>query len=100
VELKGYQRDFLAAKANKLDPVVWVGKSGGSEQVVAALNEALSSHELVKVRFVSGKEERQETCRMLESKTESTLVRVLGNTGIFYREAPDPDDREIKLPRR
>ena len=100
VELKGYQRDYLAAAANKLEPAVRVGKHGGSEEVVTALDEALSRLELVKVRFVAGKESREETCRDLEARTSSTLIRVIGNVGIFYREALDPDNRRIRIPQR
>jgi RNA-binding protein len=100
VELKGYQRDYLAAAANKLEPAVRVGKHGGSQEVVSALDEALSRLELVKVRFVSGKESREEICRTLEAQTSSTLIRVIGNVGIFYREAKDPDDRQYRIPKR
>ncbi|MDI9455069.1 MAG: YhbY family RNA-binding protein, partial [Spirochaetota bacterium] len=44
-------RAFLKAQAHSLKPIVMVGKGGLSEQVVRALDEALSSHELVKVKF-------------------------------------------------
>ena len=100
MELKGYQRKYLSSLAQKLDPAVMVGKQGGSAQVEAALDEALSRLELVKIRFVAEKDHCEEICRDLEKRTSSTLVRVIGNTGVFYREAEDPDKRIIRIPEK
>ena len=57
MELKSYQRAFLRSHAQALDPVVSVGKDGASESVIKALDDALTAHELVKVRFHSFKED-------------------------------------------
>ena len=69
MELKSYQRAFLRSHAQALDPVVSVGKDGASDSVVKALDDALTVHELVKVRFHSFKDEVDSLSRYLEEKT-------------------------------
>lgn len=92
MELKSYQRAFLRSHAQALDPVVSVGKDGISDGVVAALDEALTAHELVKVRFHSFKDEVSELSRNLEERTKSTLVATTGFTAVFFRQdAKDPE---------
>ncbi len=97
MELKSYQRAFLRSHAQALDPVVSVGKDGISESVVLALDEALTCHELVKVRFQSFKDEIKELSIELEKKTKSTIVATTGFTTVFFRQDPKDPDRIYKL---
>jgi len=97
-KLKGQQRSYLSKQAQELKPVVYIGKNGLRETVIASLDKALSDHELVKVRFIDFKDDRQDLSRSLEEATGSVLVRVIGNVGIFYRAAENPEDRKYTLP--
>jgi len=97
-KLKGQQRSYLSKQAQELKPVVYIGKNGLRETVIASLDKALSDHELVKVRFIDFKDDRQDLSRSLEEATASVLVRVIGNVGIFYRPAEKPEDRKYTLP--
>ena len=58
LELAGFQKRHLRSLAQRLDPVVWVGDEGLSEGVLRALREALSAHELVKVRMRAPEDKR------------------------------------------
>jgi len=49
--LTGKQKRFLRAMGHHLEPVVLVGKDGLSEGLVSALDVALDTHELVKVKL-------------------------------------------------
>ena len=49
--LNGKQRRYLRALGHHRDPVVQVGKEGISEGLVSALDVALETHELVKVKL-------------------------------------------------
>ncbi len=92
MELKSYQRAFLRSKAQQLDPIVYVGKEGFTDGVVRALDSALLSHELVKVRFQSSKDEIAEISRKLEESTSSTFIATTGFTSVFFRQdAKDPE---------
>ena len=99
MDLKGYQRDYLSRKAHGLQPVVQIGKSGLTEQVAAAVDKALEDHELIKVKFVNSKEEKDDLARLAADKTGAVLVRVIGNIAIYYRHQSDPDRRVVHLPK-
>lgn len=95
--LNGKQRRFLRARGHHLEPVVLVGKDGLSEGLVAALDVALDTHELIKVKLgeAAGADRRALGVALAEAAA-AELVQVLGRTILLYRaRAEDP---EIVLP--
>jgi len=99
MDLKGYQRDYLSRKAHGLQPVVQIGKAGLTDPVAAAVDKALEDHELIKVKFVNSKEEKEELARLAAEQTGAVLVRIIGNIAIYYRYQSDPDKRVVHLPK-
>ena len=93
-QMKSKDRAYLRSEAQTLSPVVYVGKNGLTDSVVAALDEALDAHELVKVRFQAAKDETRPISETLAEKTASTLVATTGFTAVFYRRNPDPEKRK------
>jgi len=89
-------RSFLKAKAQEVKQVVMVGKGGLDQRIIKALDEALASHELVKVKFQAFKDEKRELSEELALKTESDLVTIIGFIATFYRSS---DQHLINIPR-
>ena len=58
---------------------------------------SLKSNELIKVKFNEYKEDRAEYANDIALRTDSTLVRIIGNVAIFFKENEDPSKRKIKL---
>lgn len=81
------QRAEFRSKAQSLSPIVMVGQNGVSESVIAALDEALECHELVKVKFQDFKEDTKDLSLQLEKETASTLIATTGFTAVFYRKS-------------
>ena len=79
-------RANLRSKAQTLDPVVMVGHDGISSGVISALDEALTCHELVKVRFQDFKDQVKPLAGELASATGSELVATTGFTAVYYRK--------------
>lgn len=100
--LEGFQKKFLRGLAHKLQPIVYIGQKGVTDAVGAAFEEALKTHELVKVKFVENKEKatKQSVSTKLEQQTGAVLAGLIGHVAIFYRPHPDPDKRKISLPQR
>lgn len=96
----GYQRAWLRKEAHRLQPVVHVGTGGVSDAVEQAIGQALDSHELIKVKFQSLKDERRDACAHIAESCRAVLVGVIGNVGIFFRPAEDPDKRRYRVPVR
>jgi RNA-binding protein len=97
-KLKGSQRRYLRSLANQMKPVVFVGKSGLSDAVVTALDEALGNHELVKVRFLEYKDQKKALSAEIETLCACEVVGMVGHVALFYRQHEDPDKRTIELP--
>lgn len=96
--LTGKQRRHLRALGHALAPVAQIGKGGLTEAFVTGLDQALATHELVKLKLLdSAALDRHAAADELATRTGSEVAQVLGNTILLYR--PDPDDPRIELPR-
>ena len=80
-----------------MQPVVIVGGAGLTDGVVQMTAGSLATHELIKVKFNEYKDEKQELTTELCARTDATLVRIIGNVAILYKEAEKPEDRKFKL---
>lgn len=95
--LTGKQRRYLRSLGHDLKPIVQVGKHGIDDGVVAAVEQALADHELVKLRLgETAGLDRHDAARAIAHRTGSEVAQVLGNTLLLYRARPD--DPTIVLP--
>lgn len=97
--LKGSERKQLRKLAHHLEPVVFVGKSGVTDTVIEAADQALEAHELIKVKFIEFKKEKKELAAEIERRTRSAVAGIVGNVAILYREQEDEEKRKISLDR-
>ena len=86
MELTSKQRKQLEKIAHPLNPVVIVGAAGVTDGVIEMVNQTLLSHELIKVKFNEYKDEKQELTENICSTTGATLVRIVGNVAILYKQ--------------
>lgn len=96
MELTSKQRKYLEKLAHDLNPVVIVGGAGMTEGVEQMIDSTLASHELIKVKFNEYKDDKQELTQAVCDKCGATLVRIIGNVAILYREKDE--DPVIKIP--
>ena len=99
MELTSKQRAYLRGEAQTIDPIVMIGKDGLTENVTAALDEALTHHELVKVKFQQYKEDVKEIAFRCAELTSSVLVATTAFTAVFYRMKEKSEERIYSLPR-
>ena len=90
--LNNKQKASLRGIAHKLKPVVMIGAAGLSENVFAALEEALDHHELVKIKISAGdREVREQIIDQLLEKSAAEKIQRVGNMLTLFRrnkEAP------------
>lgn len=85
------QRRHLKKLAHHLKPVVIVGNAGLTENVLAEIDNALTHHELIKVRInAADKTERQSLIDKISELTDSGWVTSIGHIAAFYRAAEKP----------
>lgn len=92
IELTSKQRKELEKAAHDLQPVVIVGGAGVTEGVTKMVDSSLSAHELIKIKFNEYKDEKVELTNKLCEETDATLVRLIGNVAILFREKPEEDE--------
>jgi RNA-binding protein len=96
--LTGKQRRHLRALAHDKKPIVQIGKGGIDDGLIGAIDQALTDHELVKVKLgESAGLDRHEAAESIATATKAEVAQVLGNILLLYR--PDPEDPQIKLPK-
>ena len=100
ITLAGFQRVWLRGQAHHLKPLVHVGKSGVTPELVAQVKHAIGLHELIKVRFLAFQGERKPLAAELAAAADAALVGITGNVAVLYRPQDDPDKRVFKLPLR
>jgi RNA-binding protein len=87
--MRGKDRAALRAAAHHLVAIVHVGHGGITAAVIASLDDALRTHELVKVNL--GKRlavPPKEAASRLAAATKSEVVQVIGKTCTVYRRIP------------
>lgn len=97
MELTSKQRKILEKAAHDLQPVVIVGGAGVTEGVISMVSNSLKAHELLKIKFNEYKDEKVELTQNICSQCNATLVRIIGNVAILYKEAEKKEDRKYSL---
>ncbi|MEN9799889.1 MAG: hypothetical protein RL653_3586 [Pseudomonadota bacterium] len=96
--LDGKTRRKLRALGHHLDPVVLIGHQGVTDAVVAAVDQALHDHELVKVKVNEGPADRHEAADALAAQTSSEVAQVLGRTLLLFRQRPEDSKFDLRQP--
>lgn len=94
--LTGKQVRFLRGLGHHLNPVVMIGRGELSDAVLRTTEEALTCHELIKVKLQEGCDlDRREAAAELAARTGAQIAQILGRTFLLYRES---DEKKIILP--
>ena len=78
----------LRAEAHALKPVIMIGQSGLTAAVLAETEQALASHELIKVKIRAEREERKLICERICIDTGAELIQTIGQIAVIYRLNP------------
>lgn len=83
------QKQQLKGLGHALKPVVMIADQGLKETVVQSAEEALQSHELIKLKIrTDDRETRNAIVEELCKLTEASLVSQTGFTALIYRRNP------------
>jgi RNA-binding protein len=88
--LTSRQRAHLKARAHALEPLVQIGHAGVQDTVVAAVDTALTAHELIKVKINDAeRDERVEIAEALSERTGAAIVQRVGKIVVLWRPRPE-----------
>jgi len=91
------QKKHLRRLGHDRKSIVLVGKGGLGAALISELDQALTDHELVKIRArVGDREERDSMLAELALATRAELVQHIGHVALFYRA--NLEKQRIMLP--
>lgn len=84
----------LRSKIHHLKPVVIVGSNGLTPAVIQEIDRALNDHELIKIRvhIEDNKEELAKITHEICTKTNATMVQIIGHIVAIYRKSLQTED--------
>lgn len=98
MKLSSNQRKHLEAIANKLDPLVRIGKNGLEAKIISSINEAFSGNELLKIKILdSSPVDADEVAAAVVKPTGASLVRIIGRVIVLFKPFTEKPSR-IDLP--
>ena len=96
--ITGKQRSELKRLAQEIRPTVMIGKEDITPTVIAAIDDYLSAHEIVKVQIQEGSlMEPKEAANAIAEELGAEFVQAIGRRFVLYRRAADPDKRKIYI---
>lgn len=94
--LTGKQVRHLRGLGHHLNPVVMIGKDELTPATLKAVEDALDTHELIKIKLQEGcLLDRREVAQALTEATGGAVAQILGKTILLFRPG---ENRKITLP--
>jgi RNA-binding protein len=88
--MTGKERAALRAHAHHLTASVHVGQAGLTRALVHSLDDALRTHELVKVQLVKNADvTAKQAANELAEAVQAEVIQVIGRTTTLYRHNPE-----------
>lgn len=92
------QRAYLKSLAMKITPILQIGKSSVTPELISAVDEALEARELIKMHILKNCfDDPKEIAQVIAERTRSEVVQVIGKKVVIYRESKD--NKKIELPK-
>lgn len=85
MKLSDTQKRHLRSLGHHLKPVVWIGQHGLKDSVMAEVEQALDSHELIKVKVAADRATRSEIASELCAQTGADPIHAIGQMLILFR---------------
>jgi RNA-binding protein len=78
----------LKAQAHGLKPVIIVGQAGLTDAVLAEIEIALNTHELIKIKIRAERDDRKQISEKICVSTGAELIQSIGQVTVIYRLNP------------
>lgn len=85
------EKSHLKARAHALEPSVQVGHGGLTDGVATEIDRALKARELIKVKILADRDEREEIAEAIATRTESAIVQQVGKVVVLWRPKPEEE---------
>ena len=79
----------LKDKARNIEPIIRIGKNGLSDGQINEIKKLIMKRKLIKVKMLNNSlegKDRIEVAREMAQKSETTLIQLIGNIVVLYKE--------------
>jgi putative YhbY family RNA-binding protein len=89
------ERLALKGRAHALNPTVMIGNAGLTEAVLKEIAASLQTHELIKIRVMAERPQREEIMTSICTHLNAAPVQHIGKVLVIYQ--PNPEARQIEI---
>jgi RNA-binding protein len=96
--LTGKQKSYLRGLANRIKPVMQIGKDGLNEDGIIEVLNYLHKHELMKISILQNSDVTFDELTAAFESIDVEVVQTIGKTIVIYQHSDDADE-PIVLPK-
>ncbi len=97
MKLTNKQIKFLRAEAHSLNFVVQTGGKGLTESLLAEINSALKTHELIKIKINEDRDDREVMIKEIVNAEKCELVHSIGKVFVLFKR--NTNNLRVELPK-
>lgn len=97
MELNGKQKRYLRALAVNIKPIVQIGKSGLSNEILTSIRNAADARELIKVNILQNSDEVATDVAEAIEEMGLDVVQIIGRNLIVFKVSDRKENRKISV---
>ena len=97
MEMNGKQKRYLRSLAVNIKPIVQIGKSGLSNEILASIRNAADARELIKVNILQNSDEVATDVAEAIEEMGLDVVQIIGRNLIVFKVSDRKENRKISV---
>ncbi|EKF51988.1 ribosome assembly RNA-binding protein YhbY [Lactococcus garvieae] len=95
MELTGKQKRYLRSLAVNIRPIVQIGKSGLTNEILTSIRHAADARELIKVNILQNSDETAKDVASMIDEMGLTVVQIIGRNVVVFKVSDRKENRKI-----
>lgn len=97
MEMNGKQKRYLRSLAVNIKPIVQIGKSGLSNEILTSIRNAAEARELIKVNILQNSDEVATDVAEAIEEMGLDVVQIIGRNLIVFKVSDRKENRKISV---
>ena len=97
MEMNGKQKRYLRSLAVNIKPIVKIGKSGLSNEILTSIRNAADARELIKVNILQNSDEVATDVAEAIEEMGLDVVQIIGRNLIVFKVSDRKENRKISV---
>lgn len=95
MELTGKQKRYLRSLAVNIRPIVQIGKSGVSNEILTSIRHAADARELIKVNILQNSDKTAKDVAAMIDEMGLNVVQIIGRNVVVFKVSDRKENRKI-----